>query len=71
MQKAEFKKLNLKDRQIVNYAYKIERKICKNYGGWQDQIVSQYGGFVEIKINKKEKYTVKKHSVSKNLKKVK
>ena len=66
----KFKKLNLKDRQIVNYAYKIERKICKNYGGWQDQIVSQYGGFVEIKINKKEKYTVKKHSASKNLKKV-
>ena len=66
----KFKKLNLKDRQIVNYAYKIERKICNNYGGWQDQIVSQYGGFVEIKINKKEKYTVKKYTISKNLKKV-
>jgi D-glycero-alpha-D-manno-heptose-7-phosphate kinase len=65
-----FKKLNLNDRQIVNYAYKIERKICNNYGGWQDQIISQYGGFLEIKINKSGIFTVKKHKALKNLKKL-
>jgi D-glycero-alpha-D-manno-heptose-7-phosphate kinase len=56
----KYKKLKLSNKQIYKYAYIIERKICNYHGGWQDQIVSQYGGFVEIKINKKEKIIVKK-----------
>ena len=56
----KYKKLNLSNKQIVEDAYKIERKICKIHGGWQDQIVSQYGGILDIKISKKEKISVKK-----------
>ncbi len=59
------KNLDLTDRQIINFAFKIERKICKQYGGWQDQIISQYGGLLKINISKKEKIAVKKINLSK------
>ncbi len=56
----KYKNLKLSNKKIYKYAYIIEREICNYHGGWQDQIVSQYGGFVEIKINKNEKIIVKK-----------
>ena len=49
----KFKKLQLSNLEIIQKAYEIERNICKLYGGWQDQIISQYGGLVKIKIDKK------------------
>ena len=54
------KNLKLSNKKIVEDAYKIERKICGLHGGWQDQIVSQYGNFLEIKISKKGKINVRK-----------
>lgn len=61
-----YKKLNLSSREIVISAYKIERKICNYYGGWQDQIISQYGGLVKGKISKEGKFSVKKIKTTKN-----
>jgi len=61
----KYKKLKLSNKRIVEDAYKIERKICKIHGGWQDQIVSQYGGILDIKISKKEKINVKKIPITK------
>ena len=46
----KYKNLKLSNKKIVKDAYTIERKICKQYGGWQDQIVSQYGSVLDIKI---------------------
>ena len=63
----KYKKLNLSNKQIVEDAYKIERKICKNHGGWQDQIVSQYGGILDIKISKKEKISVRKIPINEKI----
>ena len=61
----KYKKLKLTNREIINDAYKIERKICKIHGGWQDQIVSQLGGYLEIKFprmkNKIKKLKLIKH----------
>jgi len=65
-----YKKLGLSDQQIVKDAYKIERKICKVHGGWQDQIVSQYGGLLDIKISKNEKLNIKKIKIEKNIENV-
>ena len=66
----KYKNLKLSDKKIVEDAYKIERKICKQYGGWQDQIVSQYGGILDIKISKKEKINIKKIKISHKIKSV-
>ena len=44
----KFKNLKLSTHQIIQDAYKIERKICKIHGGWQDQIVSEIGGFLGL-----------------------
>ena len=60
----KYKNLKLSNKRIVEDAYKIERKICKQHGGWQDQIVSQYGSILDIKISKKEKIDVRKIKVS-------
>jgi len=65
-----YKNLKLSNNQIVKDAYNIERKICKIHGGWQDQIVSQYGGFLDIKISKKEKLDVNKIKITKSLEKI-
>tara|TARA_B100001123_G_C15313648_1_gene1025319 strand:+ start:962 stop:1933 length:972 start_codon:yes stop_codon:yes gene_type:complete len=65
-----YKNLKLSNNQIVKDAYSIERKICKIHGGWQDQIVSQYGGFLDIKISKKEKLDVNKIKITKSLEKI-
>ena len=63
----KYKKLNLSSIQIIKDAFKIERKICKFYGGWQDQIISQVGGFIEISISKKEKIKIKKLKIKKKI----
>lgn len=39
--------------QIYKKAYKIEREILNNAGGWQDQIIATYGGIQKVTINKK------------------
>ena len=46
------KKIKISNEQIIKKAYEIERKICKSHGGWQDQIISQFGGLVQIDISK-------------------
>ena len=48
------KKIKKSNLQIIKDAYQIERKICKISGGWQDQIASQIGGYIELKFLKKE-----------------
>ena len=63
----KYKKLKLTNQEIINDAYKIERKICKIYGGWQDQIVSQLGGYLDIKISKNEKIRIKKIKINKKI----
>ena len=63
----KYKKLKLTNREIINDAYKIERKICKIHGGWQDQIVSQLGGYLDIKISKNEKIRIKKIKINKKI----
>ena len=64
-----YKKLNLTNIQIIKDAFKIERKICKFYGGWQDQIISQFGGFIKIHISKKEKIKINRIKIDKNVRK--
>lgn len=63
----KFKNLKLNQNQIIKDAYKIERKICKIHGGWQDQIVSEIGGFLNIKISKEEKLTINKIKIKKKV----
>lgn len=63
----KFKNLKLTHNQIIKDAYRIERKICKIHGGWQDQIVSEIGGFLNIKISKKEKLTINKIKIKKKV----
>lgn len=57
---SKFKSLNLTNKEIFKIAYKIERKICGFAGGWQDQIMSTYGGFLDVIISKKENFKIKK-----------
>ncbi len=66
----KYKNLKLSAFQIIKDAYKIERQICKYYGGWQDQIVSQYGSLIDIKITKKEKVIVKKIKINSKIKNI-
>ena len=49
----------LSKKKIYKIAFKIERKILKMQGGWQDQIISTYGGLRKININKKGKIDIK------------
>lgn len=66
----ELKNFKLNDFQIIKDAYKIERKICKISGGWQDQIASQYGGYLRVKISRKEKISISKCSITNRIKKI-
>tara|TARA_Y100001958_G_C21238725_1_gene565830 strand:- start:408 stop:1376 length:969 start_codon:yes stop_codon:yes gene_type:complete len=61
------KKSNL---QIIKDAYQIERKICKISGGWQDQIASQIGGYIRVKISKKEKIKISQEKITKKIEKL-
>ena len=67
-----FKKIKLSNKQIIKKAFMIERKICKQYGGWQDQVISQVGGLIKLNISKKEKMSILKFRsiplVEKNIK---
>ena len=56
----KLKKLKLTNKQIIDQAYEIERKICGYKGGWQDQIISQVGGFIKVQINKNGNYKILK-----------
>ena len=51
--------------EIYRKAFKIEREILKNAGGWQDQIIATYGGIQKVEINKKGKIKVKALKVKK------
>ncbi len=66
----KFKNLKLSKIKIIKDAFKIERKICKFYGGWQDQIISQIGGFTKIKITKKEKIFLSKIKINRQIEKM-
>jgi len=55
--------------QIIRDAFKIEREICGIRGGWQDQIISTYGGIQRIKIKKNGKFTTQKITIDANKKK--
>jgi D-glycero-alpha-D-manno-heptose-7-phosphate kinase len=63
----KYKNLKLSQKKIINDAYIIERKICKIHGGWQDQIVSEMGGFLNIKISKKEKLRINKIKINRKI----
>jgi len=67
-----FKKIKLSNIQIIKKAFMIERKICNQYGGWQDQVISQMGGIIKLNISKKEKINKSKEKsnslIEKNIK---
>ena len=50
----KLKNLKLSQSKIFKIAYIIERKICRLRGGWQDQILSVFGGLVNVTISKTE-----------------
>lgn len=41
-------------KDLAKEAIYIERELCKEYGGWQDQIASAYGGFNRINYRNDE-----------------
>ena len=63
----KLKKIYMSDKKIISIAYEIERKICGYAGGWQDQIISQVGGFIKVDLNKKGKIKIKKFKKNKQL----
>tara|TARA_Y100000389_G_C17466348_1_gene525993 strand:+ start:1891 stop:2868 length:978 start_codon:yes stop_codon:yes gene_type:complete len=58
----KYKKIKMTDKKIISTAFKIEREICGNAGGWQDQIISQIGGLIKVNISKKGVLNIKKIS---------
>ncbi len=52
----KMKNFEINKNKLAKLAYKIERQKLKFDGGWQDQIISSYGGIQRIKINKKGKF---------------
>jgi len=60
-------KIKLSKKKIAKIAYLIERKKLKYQGGWQDQIISSYGGINKIKISKDGKFFVQKINIKKNI----
>ena len=44
--------------QLYKKAYKIEREILKNSGGWQDIFIASYGGIQKVIISKKGKIKI-------------
>lgn len=53
------KGVNVDKRKLADDAILIERDICKEDGGWQDQIAASFGGFNKITFCKDGKYVVK------------
>ncbi len=56
----KYKKIKMSNQKIIKTAFKIEREICLNSGGWQDQIISQMGGLIKAEISKKGELKIKK-----------
>ena len=65
----KFKNLKINDKKVIKIAFKIERKICNQYGGWQDQVISQTGGLAKIDISKNENIKIKKYQLNKSIEK--
>jgi len=65
----KFKNLKINDKKVIKIAFKIERKICNQYGGWQDQVISQTGGLAKIDISKNENIKIKKYQLNKLIEK--
>ena len=59
--------VKLSKKEIAKAAFFIERKKLKYQGGWQDQIISSYGGINKIKILKNGKFTVHKINIKKKI----
>tara|TARA_A100001015_G_scaffold250290_1_gene288639 strand:+ start:1405 stop:2388 length:984 start_codon:yes stop_codon:yes gene_type:complete len=69
---AEYKKIKMSRQQIANMACDVEMKSLKRSSGKQDAFMSVFGGFQEIKINKKGAVKIKKLKISKkNIRKFK
>lgn len=51
-------------KQLADDAIYLERVLCNESGGWQDQIAASFGGFNRIDFNK-EGYHVRKINISK------
>ena len=46
-------------KKLANEAIYLERVLCQEAGGWQDQIAASYGGMNRIEFNKDGKYDVR------------
>ena len=62
----EYKKIKISKDDLMRIAFKIERKILKYKGGYQDQIASAFGGFRKVSISKKGKIKIKEIKINKN-----
>lgn len=56
-------------KSLADQAIYLERVLCKEAGGWQDQIASSYGGMNRIEFNKNGTYDVKPIIISAQRKK--
>ena len=45
-------------KKLADEAIYLERVLCHEAGGWQDQIAASYGGFNRINFNKDGTYDV-------------
>lgn len=52
-------KINLTNKEIADLSIYVERELCKEDGGIQDQIAASFGGFNIIYFNKNKKYDKK------------
>ena len=69
---AEYKKIKMTREQIASMACDIEMRSLKRSSGKQDAFISVFGGFQEIKINKKGIVKMNRLKISKkNIKKLK
>ena len=50
--KNAMKKLDMKDIRLADEAIYLERVLCNEAGGWQDQIAASFGGLNRINFNK-------------------
>ncbi len=56
-------------KKLADEAIYLERVLCKEEGGWQDQIAASYGGLNRINFNKNGTYDVRPIIISPNRKK--
>ena len=64
----ELNSKKISPNKLAKEIFHIERTLLKNDGGWQDQIMSSYGGLLKIRIDKKGKFYVKKIKLKKEIK---